>query len=340
MSDENEAEDENSVRNANDRFFQGLFGIDDASRGFLEPGILQELSESLDWQTAPMEAIRGLFVSPRLRYRASDLLWKVRTREGEDAFVCISFDHQSRPDKWMALRFLGIQVLAWDKILGEDEGKPKSKLPVIYSVLLYQGEEPWNAPLEFQELVNFEPFAPENRAAIGKFVPNFRFQLISLQNTLETDLPKHPLTRLGLTLMRAAVRQNIANWVREHRDDFTLLLKREDSASIFRLMFNYAAEKTQSEAELDQLNDAIDSLDEPTKNAATMNGAQILEARGEARGEAKGLATAARRLLDRGIEPETVCDMLNLPLELVQSIANGQEPDLVTWAEALKNPTE
>ena len=73
-----------------------------------------------------MELIRGLFVDPRLRFKSSDLLWKVRTKSGSDAFVCISFDHQTRPDKWMALRFLLIQALAYHRILNEDEGSQKA----------------------------------------------------------------------------------------------------------------------------------------------------------------------------------------------------------------------
>ncbi len=169
-------EDDDLIRTANDHFFQGYYGIEDASRGFLQPTILSELSESLDWEGAPMELVRGLFVDPRLRFKSSDLLWKVMTKSGDETYVLLSFDHQTRPDKWMALRCLVMQGLALLKILGEDEGKPKSDLPVIYCVVLYQGLEPWSAPLEFQELVNLAAFPEESREKIRDYVPKLRYQ--------------------------------------------------------------------------------------------------------------------------------------------------------------------
>lgn len=45
-----DAQEEDALRSANDHFLQGFFGIADASRGFLEPTILPELSECLDWE--------------------------------------------------------------------------------------------------------------------------------------------------------------------------------------------------------------------------------------------------------------------------------------------------
>ncbi len=165
-------EDDELIRAANDHFFQGYYGIEDASRGFLQPTILRELSESLDWEGAPMELVRGLFVDPRLRFKSSDLLWKVMTKSRDEAYVLLSFDHQTRPDKWMALRCLAMQSSALLKILGADEGKPKSDLPVIYCVVLYQGLEPLNAPLEFQDLVNLAAFPEQSREKICDYVPS------------------------------------------------------------------------------------------------------------------------------------------------------------------------
>ncbi len=329
-------EDEDIIRAANDHFFQGYYGIEDASRGFLQPTILSELSESLDWEGAPMELVRGLFVDPRLRFKSSDLLWKVITKSGDETYVLLSFDHQTRPDKWMALRCLAMQSSALLKILGEDEGKPKSDLPVIYCVVLYQGLEPWSAPLEFQDLVNLAAFPEESREKIREYVPKFRYQLVPLQTTPDEELPDHTLTRLGLKLMQAAILHTVADWVRESGAELALLLQREDSEYIFALIFNYAAQKTRNKEELESLNQAIESLDQPVKQVA-MNGAQILEARGEARGKAETLMENARKMLARDFEAETVADILEVPIELVTKMAQGEEPILEEWIAA-NNP--
>ncbi len=136
--------------------------------------------------------------------------------------------------------------------------------------------------------------------------------------------------------MQAAILHTVADWVRESGAELALLLQREDSEYIFALIFNYAAQKSRNEEELEKLNQAIESLDKPVKQAA-MNGAQILEARGEARGEARNLIGNVSKMLARDFEAETVADILEVPIELVSKMVQGEEPILEEWIAA-KNP--
>ena len=323
-----EDEEDELIRAANDHFFQAFYGIEDASHGFFEPTILPELSGELDWQNAPMELIRGLFVDPRLHFNSSDLLWKVQTKTGDDAFILVSCDHQTRPDKWMVLRCLHLQTLAQFRILSEDEGKPKSGLPVIYCIVLYQGTEVWNCPLEYSELINWAPFPEEFREKIEEFTPRFRYHLVPLQSIPDEELPSHEITRLGLTLMKAALLHKLADWVRENRSAFPLLLQRDDGESILVLMFNYAAQKVRNKEELHELNVAIETLDEPSRKTV-MNGARIIRAEGKA----EVLIASARRMLDREFEPETIADVLEVSIDLITSLKTGEKPDLEAWID-------
>ena len=316
-----------------------IYGIEDASRGFLQPTVLPELSEALEWEKAPMELVRGLLVDPRLHFKSSDLLWKVKTKTGDNAYVLISFDHQTRPDKWMAVRFLLIQALAFMKMLDEDDRRPKQGLPVIYCVVLYQGTEPWNAPLELEELINWDAFPEANREAISGFTPRLKYQVVALQTTPEDDLPDYYLTRLGLTLMKAAILHEIATWVRDHQADFLIVLQRVDGEYILQMMFNYAVQKVRSEDELEELNQAVESLEEPSRKIA-MNGAQILEARGKAEGKASAKIGGAEKMLQRDFEPELIAEIHEIPLELVEKLAKGEEPDLAAWIAAVNPQAE
>ncbi|MDA1012980.1 MAG: Rpn family recombination-promoting nuclease/putative transposase [Planctomycetota bacterium] len=330
--------DDDQVRAHKDRFFQGYFGIADIARGFLSTVVPPTIADAADWER--MELVRGAFVDEKLGVAATDLLWRIPNTSGDDAYVLVLWEHQSRPDKWIALRLLRYQVNVWMKLLQEDESPAKNKLPVICCVVLYQGTEPWNSDGWFHEIVSTgsEPddssaaksstrdTADESVSDLNRMVPDFQFNLVRLVTIPDDDLPSHPLARLGLTLMRAAVEHTLVEWCRAEARSIKLLLERDDGQYVIRIVLSYVMNAARSESETNKAARAIRSAVGPEGEKHVMNGLEILEKRGEKRGRFNNSIEVVRNLLDAKVSVEDIARMAKFDRAFVQSIANGETP--------------
>ena len=159
-----------------------------------------EVTAGLDFSRLTLEP--GHFVDDGLRQSESDLLFRLPCH-GEDAFVYLLFEHQSRPDRWLALRLLHYQCRIWEQFRSNNAGA--EHLPVIIPVVLAQCDGQWTMEPRFSALFHL----PEERAAaLREHLPDFCFGLIDL-----AALPWGTLrgTPFGITAMAALKAEREAN---------------------------------------------------------------------------------------------------------------------------------
>ncbi|MGL1835176.1 Rpn family recombination-promoting nuclease/putative transposase, partial [Rhodocyclaceae bacterium SMB388] len=112
--------------------------------------------EQLDLGT--LELTNGSYVSDDLRGRADDVVWRVRTRHGEQwLYVYLLIEFQSRVDPWMALRILVYTGLLYQDLVKSEQVRPGDRLPPVFPMVVYNGEGVWRARREMAELI--EPVA-------------------------------------------------------------------------------------------------------------------------------------------------------------------------------------
>jgi predicted transposase/invertase (TIGR01784 family) len=81
------------LRKPHDRFFRELFAHPEVAADFLRHYLPQEVTDLLDPATAELR--KDSFVDPALQEHLSDLLYQVRLREGQDAYIYVLFEHKS-----------------------------------------------------------------------------------------------------------------------------------------------------------------------------------------------------------------------------------------------------
>ncbi len=81
-------------------------------------------------------------------------------REDEYFYVYLHIEHQSRPRVRMALDMVTYKLLATQDLTREDF-KIGDKLPTIFSMVFYNGEEAWNASTSLLEMLQTLEGAPE-----------------------------------------------------------------------------------------------------------------------------------------------------------------------------------
>ncbi len=115
-----------------DAVFKQFLYQPDTARDFLDIYLPSTLRELCDLQTLKLES--GSFIEDSLRASYSDVLWSLKTNEG-DGYIYVVIEHQSSPDAHMAFRLMRYAMAAMQRHL--DAGH--KTLPLVIPMLFYHG---------------------------------------------------------------------------------------------------------------------------------------------------------------------------------------------------------
>ena len=115
-----------------DAVFKQFLYHPDTARDFLDIYLPSTLRELCDLQTLKLES--GSFIEDSLRASYSDVLWSLKTNEG-DGYIYVVIEHQSSPDAHMAFRLMRYAIAVMQRHL--DAGH--KKLPLVIPLLFYHG---------------------------------------------------------------------------------------------------------------------------------------------------------------------------------------------------------
>lgn len=171
-----------------------------AFRGVLPPALVARVR----WSS--LQQISGTFVDPTETNRHSDLLFSARLRRGEEPLLLyLLFEHQSGPDRWMAVRMARYALRAQDRWLSQS---PRArKLPWVIPLVLYHGRSRWTAATDYRDLLAL-PALPEAEL----LAPTFPYRLLDLSQVCEQDLRLDALGLLVTRLLRHAWERDL--WAR------------------------------------------------------------------------------------------------------------------------------
>ncbi|MCB1224730.1 MAG: Rpn family recombination-promoting nuclease/putative transposase, partial [Verrucomicrobiales bacterium] len=190
------AEDDNeeALHQPHDKLFVQGFSDPANAAGLLKTMFSEELATQIDWEG--LELQNGSFIDSQFRKSQTDLLFAT-TLAGGSCRLHVIFEHQSSPDRLMALRLLRYQVRIWEAFDKEHAGEP---LPVILSVVLAQNGSRWEVPTRLKNLLKVPP---ELEEALLPYIPDFAFQLLQLAEVPYRALPGTPAGILVLRVMKA-----------------------------------------------------------------------------------------------------------------------------------------
>ena len=134
-----------------DRSYRLIFSqprmIEDLLRGFVrEPWI-----EKLDFTT--LERVNSSHVAENLQGRDGDVVWRLRQRGDPSTLVYVLVEFQSEAERFMALRQSVYQGLFYQQLVKQGELTPDGLLPLVLSIVIYNGKGDWRAPRELAELI-------------------------------------------------------------------------------------------------------------------------------------------------------------------------------------------
>ncbi|CAD7561898.1 Uncharacterized protein YfaD [Citrobacter europaeus] len=123
-----------------DAVFKKIMSYPEMARDFLDIHLPVALREICDMQTLKLESTS--FIEQDLRAYYSDVLWSLKTREGQGYIYCV-IEHQSTAVQHMAFRLMRYATAAMQHHLDAGHKTP----PLVIPMLFYHGQQspyPWS----------------------------------------------------------------------------------------------------------------------------------------------------------------------------------------------------
>lgn len=133
-----------------DAAYKAFFSNPDMMRSLLQDFVPEDFIRDFNFDT--LEKCSGSYTTVDLRQRHDDIVWRVRWKDTW-CYIYILLEFQNTQDYWMALRIATYTGLLWQELVNENQVKAGEKLPPVLPIVLYNGQNPWNAPLNVGELV-------------------------------------------------------------------------------------------------------------------------------------------------------------------------------------------
>ncbi|MFZ4656164.1 MAG: Rpn family recombination-promoting nuclease/putative transposase [Caldilineaceae bacterium] len=154
-----------------DSGYKRLFSNRTIFRQLIQTFVEEDWVAELDFDRA--ERLDKSFVADHYKETESDLIYKVPYRHAEKViYLYILIEFQSNVQRFMVLRTLNYITSFYLDYVHATKDVKQLKLPVIFPIVLYNGEEKWTAPNNIAELI-------EDAPALGKYSLNFEHFVIA-----------------------------------------------------------------------------------------------------------------------------------------------------------------
>ncbi|WP_375333851.1 Rpn family recombination-promoting nuclease/putative transposase [Candidatus Tisiphia endosymbiont of Xenochironomus xenolabis] len=298
-------------RPKHDQLFKKIMGNEIAAQEFLEYYLPNNFKEKIDLSKIKIE--QESYIEESLRRKYSDIVYSVKTKNDESAFIYVLLDHQSTSDYWMALRLWRYTLL-----LCERHKKNEGKLPLICPIIMYNGVDKYHAPRNLWNL-----FTDSEQA---KKLMTEDYQLVDLQSMSDDEIvQKKHLGMMEYVMKHIHQRDMIKLWEQFlERFKLEILVDKENGYIYLRsfLWYTDARLPEEKQSELEQL--LAKYLSEEEKGNIMRTIAQKYidegEARGEARGEEKKAMAVAKNLLKVGVSIDIISTSTGLSKKAIEEL--------------------
>ena len=295
-----------------DALFKLAFSDVEEAAPLLRSVLPNPLTELIDWST--LRVMPGSYVDETLSNRYSDLLYSARIG-GETVLIYLLVEHQSTVFRLMGFRMLRYVVRIWEGWLRDAPNG--GGLPKVVPVVIYAGEDEWDAPTDVESLV---------RGDTDAWTPRMSFILDDLTRLSEADLAGRNLGVFAELVVRALTRLRTSSAPLGELRSWLPLLERlllaKNGLERFRALIEYLASVANFEPEA--LPPIVRQLG-PAAEETAVTAAERLRQQGFERGleQARIEMTLLQLRMKFGE---------SLPQDILARVESGTEADFAAWS--------
>ncbi|EOD1042597.1 TPA: Rpn family recombination-promoting nuclease/putative transposase [Citrobacter farmeri] len=287
-----------------DAVFKKMMTHPEIAQDFLKIHLPESLCKLCDLTTLKLESTT--FIEDDLKTYYSDVLWSLKTREGEGYIYCV-IEHQSTAVPHMAFRLMRYATAAMQHHL--DSGN--KTLPLVIPMLFYHGEQsPY--PFSLNWLDEFDD------PHLARQLYTEAFPLVDITIISDDEIMQHKRIAL-LELMQKHIRDRDLMGLVDRL--VSLLITGTANDSQLHTLFNYLVQYGDASRFSDFIHDVARRV--PHHKEKLMTIAERLRQEGHHTGRQKGLQEGAREealriarmMLKSGIERDKVLVITGLSLD-------------------------
>ncbi|MDM3317049.1 Rpn family recombination-promoting nuclease/putative transposase [Citrobacter europaeus] len=290
-----------------DAVFKKIMSYPEMARDFLDIHLPPALREICDLQTLKLEP--GSFIEQDLRAYYSDVLWSLKTREGQGYIYCV-IEHQSTAVQHMAFRLMRYAIAAMQHHL--DAGN--KTLPLVVPMLFYHGQQspyPWS----LNWLDEFD------NPQLARQLYSEAFPLVDITVIPDDEIAQHRRVAL-LELMQKHIRDRDLMGLVDRL--VSLLVTSTANDSQLQTLFNYLLRY----GDVCHVNKFIHEVAErtPHNKERLMTIAERLKQEGHHNGLQQGIEQGIQQGLAQGVRKGTQEEALRIARMMLE---NGIDRDLI-----------
>jgi len=281
---------------------------------FSNPKIVEELVASFvneswvkDIDYTTLERIDKSFITEEFIERESDVIYRAHFKDKE-VYIYLLLEFQSTIDRFMSLRMLRYICELYEHLV---KTKGIKSLPVVFPIMLYNGDARWTAPEKLSDLID--------KSISSEYIPEFRYYKIS-----ENELSKETLVKIknfvsALFFAENSSRENLVEDLTVIRD----MLRKENPETI-DLFKNWLKNIFGAQKEIIEY---IDNMqEEKTMLATTVKKyEEKLLQQGMQQGMQQGISATrsdvVKRMLSKDFPIEQIAELTGATVEEIQNIA-------------------
>lgn len=295
------------MRDIHDRRYKYVFSHPKLVEKLLTSFVHENFIKDLDFSR--MTKLDKSYVTEDMQKFESDIVYEIYFKD-KPVYIYLLMEFQSSVDKKMPLRFLRYILELY-----EDNGKSSESglYPVIFPLLLYNGEAKWTAESNIKDVI--ETTIP------AKYIPNFEYYPI-----LINEINKNTLLSIHNSVSAIFYMENTESEEYHKALDDLVTVIRESTiigAKVFEawfnnLLFNKGIEL--SDAELQKINKTEEVL--PMLAASLERYEEKLVKQGLEQGLEKGKKEIAINLLKEGADLNFTSKITGLTIEKLKKLNN------------------
>jgi len=292
----------------NDRGYKRLFShprmVEDLIKSFVKEDFVRDIN------FGELKRDFDSFITEEFRERESDIIWQVEYK-GRPAYLYILIEFQSTVDHYMALRMLLYLLLFYQELIKYKEYRDQ-KLPPVFPILLYNGDDQWSAPVSLQELLD----SPS--PSLAEYMPSFRYCRIVERDFLPESLIELNTLTSNLFLIETGDTEKIG----EVAERIIAILEKEVDKELrrsFGLWLNRLFEKRRIPVSID-----IEKLSSSEVRTLLETNLRRFEeetlTKGRQEGEQQKAREVAKKLKESGIDAAIIAESTGLSIEELKQL--------------------
>lgn len=296
------------VNNPYDKAFRNVYKELDNARSLITNALPERVVKLMDLST--LEICKDSFIEADLADYYSDMLYRVKFRDGSSGSVYVLFEHKSYYDKYVHLQLLEYMVKIWRLHIKQNK-EESAGLPIVLPLLICHGRREWP-----EDTIRFTSLLTGPVGELTSYIPDFGFELYDLFHFSDYEIKGTIMNRVVMLLFKYVFDPDFQHKLPEILSLLKTLIDKETGMQYLETVLRYLTSVvSEDELSLEQIKGMFEQAISKETGEHIMTIAEKLRNEGRQEGKQEGEFKGLKEGIETAIIikfPEDIDMMMDL----------------------------